>query len=81
MQLLRNTHNNHRPLLTHDHEIHSLGGMCGQLKLDFKLTRIDKHLYQDSAPETWRKNVRTYLLGTHPDMVLILDWIGARGDH
>ena len=31
------------------------------------------------STETWHKNVRTFLLGCHLDMVLILDWIEARG--
>ena len=61
------------------HEIHSLGGMRGQLRLDLKLARIEKHFYRDNSPETWHKNVRTFLLGCHQDMVLILDWIEARG--
>ena len=53
--------------------------MRGQQKLDLKLARIKKHFYRDSNRETWHKNVRTVLLGCHQDMVLILDWIEARG--
>ena len=53
--------------------------MRSQLKLDLKLALIAKHFYQDSAPETWHKNVRTVLLGCQLDMVLIIDWIEARG--
>ena len=42
------------------HEIHSLGGVRGgQLKLDLKLARIDKHFYRDNCPETRHKNVRS----------------------
>ena len=44
-----------------------------------KLARIEKHFYRDNSPETWHKNVRTFLLGCHQDMALILDWIEARG--
>ena len=52
----------------------------GQLKLDLKLARIDKHFYRDNSPETWHKNVRTFLLECHLDIVLVLDWIEARGN-
>ena len=60
-------------------EIHSQGGARSQVKLDLMLARIAKHFYRDNSPETWHKKVRTFLLGCHSDMVLILDWIEARG--
>ena len=50
-----------------------------KLRLDSKLARIDKHLYLDNAPETWHKNVRTYLVGQHIDMKPFLSWIEGRG--
>ena len=50
-----------------------------KLRLDSKLARIDKHMYLDSAPETWHKNVRTYLVGSHIDMMPFLTWIEGRG--
>ena len=39
------------------------GDKPDNLKLDTKLALLDKHKYSDSAPETWHKNVRTYLVG------------------
>jgi hypothetical protein len=73
-----------RPIFGHDgatrHEIHSEADRGSErLKLDLKLARIDKHFYKDSAPETWHKNVRTYLIGTHSDMAPVLNWCEARG--
>ena len=63
-----------RPAFVHEgparHEIHSEADRGSEkLRLDLKLARIDKHLYRDNAPETWHKNVRTYLIGTHGDTV------------
>ena len=49
------------------------------MSLDPKLARIDKHLYTDAAPETWHRNVRTFLIGRHVDMKPFLTWIEARG--
>ena len=37
-------------------------------------------MYKDSAPETWHRNVRSYLLGTHSSMKPILDLIERQGD-
>ena len=62
------------------HEVHSEADRGSErLRLDIKSARIDKHFNRDNAHETWHNNVRTYLLGTDNDMVLILDWIDARG--
>ena len=51
-----------------------------RLTLDLKLARIDKHMYTDAAPETWHKNIRTYMLGRHSSMKPILDAIERMGD-
>ena len=55
------------------------GDVPDKLRLDPKLARLDKHLYLDNAPETWHKNVRTYLVGQHIDMKPFLSWIEGRG--
>ena len=49
------------------------------MKLDLKLAQIDTHVYLDAAPETWHKNVRTYLIGTHVDVGPFLNWVEAQG--
>ena len=56
------------------------GGSSGRLVLDLILARIDKHQYTDSAPETWHRNIRAYLLGRHSSMKPILDSIERMGD-
>ena len=50
-----------------------------RLRLDVKLARIDKHFYTDAAPETWHKDVRTYMIGVHCDMQPFLTWIENHG--
>ena len=55
------------------------GDVPDKLRFDPKLARVDKHLYLDNAPETWHKNVRTYLVGQHIDMKPFLSWIEGRG--
>ena len=57
----------------------SAGDKPDNLKLDTKLALLDKHKYSDSAPETWHKKVRTYLVGAHIDMKPFLDLIEGRG--
>ena len=49
-----------------------------RLKLDLKLAQIDKHIYSDAAPETWHKEVRTYLIGAHVDVSPFLNWVEAQ---
>ena len=51
-----------------------------KLILDMKIARLDKHMYTDGAPETWHKNIRSYLLGRHSSMKPILDAVEKMGD-
>ena len=51
-----------------------------KVTLDKKLALLDKHQYDDHKPDSWHKNIRTYMIGCHVDMKGLLDWIERRGE-
>ena len=47
--------------------------------MDVKIAQLETHQYDDARPESWRNNVRTYMMGRHIDLKPFLDWVESRG--